>query len=135
MQPKLTLLFDGGCPFCQREISFISSRDHLKIIEFVDIDSLDYNPDQFRGISYQEAMGTIHAITSSGDIITGVEVFRESYRLIGLGWIYAPTTWPVLGVLTDRFYGFWARWRLFLTRRPSLDRLCEKRNITPNKLL
>ena len=53
---KLTLLFDGGCPLCLREVKFLRSRDTLKNISFVDIDSSDYEPDIYSGISYKDAM-------------------------------------------------------------------------------
>ena len=122
---KLIILFDGGCPLCQREVSFLRSRDSLNSISFVDVDSPDYNPQLYGGISYREAMGRIHAITSSGEILKDVSVFRESYQLVGLGWVYAPTTWPLLGALVNEFYRFWARWRLVFTRRPSLEELCK----------
>ena len=126
-QTKLTVLFDGGCPLCRREVSFLRSRDNLNSILFVDIDSLDYNPELYGGISYREAMGRIHAITASGSVLKDVQVFREAYRLIGLGWVYAPSTWPVLGALVDLFYRLWARLRLPFTRRPPLDQLCRAR--------
>ncbi len=130
---KLILLFDGGCPFCQREVSFLRSKDSLNLINFVDIDSPNYSPDLFKGISYREAMGKIHAITSSGEILQGVQVFREAYKLIGWAWIYAPTNWPVIGAFVDTIYEFWANWRLFLTARPSLDKLCKLRDNTSSK--
>ncbi len=126
-EAKFTLLFDGGCPFCQREVAFLLSRDRLNSIEFVDIDSTGYKPELFSGISYREAMGRIHAINSYGEILTGVSVFREAYRLVGLGWIYAPTTWPLIGPLVDHVYGLWAQFRLPFTGRPSLDQLCKFR--------
>ena len=122
------MLFDGGCPLCQREVSFLSSRDRLKRILFVDIDSPSYNPALYKGITYRQAMGSIHGITPSGEVLRNVRVFREAYRLIGLGWVYAPTGWPVLEPLTEWFYQFWARWRLPFTRRPSLDQLCKERS-------
>ena len=127
--PKLILLFDGGCPLCQREISFIRSKDKLNSILFIDIDSPRYNPDLFDGISYREAMGTVHAIKGNGEVVKGVRVFLEAYRLIGLGSIYLPTTWPILKSLIDQIYLICSRWRLTITRRPSLDRLCELREI------
>ena len=108
-QAKLTLLFDGGCPFCLREVEFLRSRDTLNKIRFVDIDSSDYQPKFYSGISYKEAMGRIHAINESGEILKDVAVFREVYRLIGLGWIYAPTSWPILGSLIDQVYKLWAQ--------------------------
>ncbi len=128
-QLKLTLLFDGGCPLCQREISFLRSRDRWNTISFVDIDSPTYSPELYRGISYREAMGRIHAITDRGEILKDVQVFREAYQLVGLGWVYAPTTWPLIGNLIDEVYRLWARWRLPFTRRPSLDQLCTSRKL------
>ena len=72
------------------------------------------------------------AISSYGEVLKGIRVFHEVYRLVGLGWVYAPTTWPVLGVLIDQFYRHWARWRLLITRRPSLDQLCKAREQDKN---
>ena len=95
--PELTLLYDGGCPLCVREVTFLRRRDRLKAIRFVDVDASDYSPDAWSGISYRQAMARIHAIQSDGTVLTDVSVFREAYRLIGLGWVYAPTTWPLVG--------------------------------------
>ena len=129
MAVKLTLLFDGACPLCQREVNFLRDRDKLNNICFVDIDSPNYQQKNFADISYQEAMGRIHAITSSGRILKDVSVFREAYRLVGLGWIYAPTTWPLLSPLIDHIYKFWASWRLPLTRRGSLEKICKEKDL------
>ncbi len=123
------MLFDGGCPLCQREVYFLRSRDSLNCIAFVDIDSPSYKPDLFSGISYREAMGRIHAITSTGEVLKDVRVFQEAYRLVGLGWVYAPTAWPILGPIFDQLYEIWSRWRFRLTRRPSLDQLCQIREL------
>ena len=125
--PALTLLFDGGCPLCVREVNFLRRRDRNGSLAFVDIDALDYTPADHQGISYAEAMGRIHAITASGLVLHDVAVFREAYRLIGLGWLYAPTRWPLLSGLVDRMYSLWASRRLQLTRRPDLASLCEQR--------
>ena len=128
-QAKLILLFDGGCPLCLREVKFLRSRDKLENISFVDIDSSNYEPDLYLGISYKDAMGRIHAINKSGEILKDVAVFREAYRLVGLGWIYAPTRLPILGSLIDQIYKIWAKWRLPLTRRPSLEQLCREKEL------
>ena len=126
---KLILLFDGGCPLCLREVKFLRSRDTLDNISFINIDSPKYQPDLYSGISYKDAMGRIHAINESGEILKDVAVFREAYRLIGLGWIYAPTSWPILGSVIDLVYKLWAQYRLPLTRRPSLEQLCKGKEI------
>ena len=126
---KLTLLFDDGCPLCLREVKFIRSRDKNENISFIDIDSPNYQPDLYSGISYKDAMGRIHAINESGEILKDVAVFREAYRLVGLGWIYAPTSWSRLGSLIDQVYKLWEQWPLPLTRHPSLDQLCKEKEL------
>ena len=77
-------------------------------------------------------MGRIHAINSSGEVLQDVRVFREAYQLVGLGWVYSPTTLPVLGTFIDVLYRFWTRWRLFFTRRSSIDELCKARELDKN---
>ena len=114
-QSDLTLLFDGGCPLCVREVRFLRGRDRHHRIAFVDIDAPDYDPTAYAGISYRTAMGRIHALNSNGDVLQDIAVFREAYRLIGLGWLYAPTRWPFVAPLANLAYGFWASRRLELS--------------------
>ena len=73
---QLTLLFDGGCPLCVREVRFLERRDRVRRIRFVDIDAADYNPADHGGIGYREAMGRIHAIAADGTVLRDVAVFR-----------------------------------------------------------
>ena len=130
---QLTILYDGGCPLCLREVRFLERRDRrcnpgAGRLAFVDIDAADYDPARHGGIGYREAMGRIHAIAADGSVLVDVAVFRQAYALIGLGWLYAPSGWPGLKQLADGMYGLWARWRLPLTRRPDLDQLCRCRS-------
>ena len=126
--PELTLLFDGACPLCRREVEALRSRDQGNgQICFVDIDAPDYDPAAHGGISYREAMGRIRAIGADGRVIVDVAAFREAYRLVGLGWLYAPTTWPLLKPVVDGIYGHWATWRLKITGRADLETLCAQR--------
>ena len=129
---QLTLLYDGACPLCLREVSFLRRRDQrlhpqAAQLAFVDINADDYRPEAYAGISYRQAMGRIHALTADGSVLRDVAVFRAAYRLIGLGWLYAPSAWPGLRQLADGLYGLWAHWRLPLTGRPDLDQLCSCR--------
>ena len=125
--PDLTLLFDGGCPLCVREVQFLKRRDRQDRLAFVDIDAADYDPAAHAGISYRVAMGRIHAIAGSGEVLRDVAVFREAYRLIGLGWLYAPTRWPLIGRVVDWVYEIWAARRLQITGRANLETLCRGR--------
>ena len=134
----LTLLYDGGCPLCLREVRFLRQRDQrlhaaAPQLAFVDIDAPDYDPAAHGGVSYREAMGRIHGLRGDGTVLRDVAVFREAYRLVGLGWLYAPTDWPPLRPVVDGAYGLWARWRLRLTGRPDLDQLCSCRAASSSK--
>ena len=129
---KLTILFDGGCPLCKREIDFLQSRNNKGLLKFVDIDSSDFHLEPKYGITYKQAMERIHALKSDGSVIKDIKVFQEAYDLIGLGWIYAPTKWPFFDKFTDFVYAIWAKNRLKLTLRPSINKLCHEKGCELN---
>ena len=125
---QLTIFFDGGCPLCNREVDFLQSRNKNGYLKFVDIDSLDFSKNQDYEITYKQAMERIHALKSDGSLIKDIEVFQEAYTLIGLGWLYAPTRLPFLNKFTNYIYNLWARYRLKITFRPSIEKLCNERD-------
>ena len=67
------------------------------------------------------------AVAADGTVLRDLAVFRRAYALVGLGWLYAATRWPLIGPLADGLYGLWAGQRLRLTGRPDLDSLCASR--------
>ena len=124
MQNKLIFLFDGGCPLCLRETNFLKSKDELNKIDFVDINNVNYNPILFKDISYAEAMSNLHGILENGDIIKGLDVLAYSYELIGLGWVYYPLKIEFLAPVLRLFYKYWAKYRLKITGRSNIEKLC-----------
>lgn len=127
---KIKLLYDGECPLCLREVDFLQKKDAGRdLIAFVDIAATTYNPAEHGGIDFETAMGRIHAIYPDGTVIQNVEVFRQVYDILGMGWIYAPTRWPIIGFIIDKLYDVWADWRLKLTGRPDLTTLVAQRRI------
>jgi predicted DCC family thiol-disulfide oxidoreductase YuxK len=56
-------------------------------------------------------------VLPDGTLVEGVEVFRRAYAAVGLGWLVAPTRWPLLRPLADAAYRWFARNRLRLTGR------------------
>ena len=124
MQNKLIFLFDGGCPLCVKETNFLKSKDELNKIDFVDINNVDYNPILFRDISYSEAMSNLHGILENGNIIKGLDVLAYSYELIGLGWVYYPLKIEFFAPVLRLFYKYWAKYRLKITGRSNIEKLC-----------
>jgi predicted DCC family thiol-disulfide oxidoreductase YuxK len=125
---KIKLLYDGACPLCVREVNFLKSKDGDRgLINFVDIAADDYDSADNAGIDFETAMGRIHAVLPDGEIVQNVEVFRQTYDILGIGWIYAITKIPVVGRLADALYGVWADYRLLLTGRANLKTVVAER--------
>jgi predicted DCC family thiol-disulfide oxidoreductase YuxK len=128
---KIKLLFDGACPLCVREVNFLKQKDGNRgLVGFVDIAANDYDPAQNANIDFEAAMGRIHAILPNGEIVQNVEVFRQVYDILGIGWIYAITKIPIVGNVVDALYAVWADYRLFLTGRTNLKTVIAKRQQT-----
>lgn len=114
---QVRVLFDGECPLCAREIRALARLDRGRgRIDFEDISAPDFDPARY-GLGQADVMARIHGVLPDGTPIEGVEVFRRAYAAVGLGWLLAPTRWPVLRGLADRAYRLFARNRLRLTGR------------------
>ena len=112
---KLKLLFDGGCPFCVMEARWLQRRDKNGQLNFEDISRPDFDASRY-GLTPSQVMGAMHGVLPDGRIITKVAVFREAYQLVGLGWLLAPTGWPLLRTIAGWGYELFARYRVPLGR-------------------
>ncbi len=112
----IKVLYDGECPLCAREIAFLRRRDRRGLIAFEDIAAPDFAASRY-GLDHAAVMSRIHGVLPDGTLIEGVEVFRRLYAAVGLGWLVAPTRWPLLRGLFDRAYRVFARNRLRWTGR------------------
>ena len=117
----INLLYDGDCPLCLREVNFLQKKDAGRgIVKFTDIADINYRPEENGGVDFETAMGRIHAVKADGTVVKNVAVFQEVYGALGIGWMYAPTKWPVIGPLVNKIYDLWADKRLAMTGRASL---------------
>jgi len=114
---RVRVLIDGACPLCRREASLWRWLDRGRgRISLEDISAPDFNPTKY-GLTHEQTMEQIHGVLASGQIIRGMEVFRQAYRAVGWGWLAAPTAWPILKALFDRAYRWFARHRIGITGR------------------
>lgn len=127
LSDKIDLLFDSECPICMMEVNFLQKRDINKKIRFTDLSSPDYNPADHGNVTFKQGMRKLRAVLPGGKVVTGVEVFRQTYDAIGLGWVFALTSYPVIGGIADKMYDVWAENRLRLTGRAELaEQLLER---------
>ena len=127
---KLNLLYDGDCPLCLREVNFLQKKDAGRgIVKFTDIADINYDPAANGGVAFETAMGRIHAVRADGTLVKNVAVFQEVYDALGIGWLYAPTKWPIISTVVNKLYDWWADKRLAVTGRASLaDVIAEREN-------
>jgi predicted DCC family thiol-disulfide oxidoreductase YuxK len=108
--PKLTLFYDGLCPLCEAEIVFLSRRNQKQLLAFVDINSVQFEPERV-GLTCQQALLSMYGQYDSGELIQGVPVFAAAYRLADLktlAWLFSrPLLQPVFGI----GYRFFAKYR------------------------
>jgi predicted DCC family thiol-disulfide oxidoreductase YuxK len=117
---EIEVFYDGGCPLCRREIDLLRRWDRRQAIRFTDIDSPDF-PDEVDGKSYAQLMAQMHARLPEGTWLTGVEVFRRMYALVGFRWPVSLSRWPLISPALDVGYALFARYRLSLAGRCSAE--------------
>lgn len=126
----LNVLYDSKCSLCLFEISMIAKLDSNMRIKFTDIEDDKYEPSnpENGNISYEQAMTSMHAVKSNGDIIVGVPVFQEMYSTVGLGFLFAFTKYAFLRKLASHAYDLFAAYRTQVTRGRSVSQLVAERN-------
>ncbi len=114
--PRITLLYDAACPLCSREVRAMNRFNTRGNLLLEDISAPGFDPARY-GLTKEEVMGHIHAVLPDGTVLTGMEAFRRCYSAIGLGFLMAPTGWPMLRSVFDRGYEWFANNRHKLTGR------------------
>ncbi len=108
----LTLFFDGACPICRREMQSLRRRDRARRLRFEDVRAPGFATPP--GATLDDLLTALHGRTARGGLVIGVETVRLAYRAVGLGWLLAPTTWPLLRGACEHAYLWLARHRFAL---------------------
>jgi predicted DCC family thiol-disulfide oxidoreductase YuxK len=111
MPATFTLLFDGECPMCRREVEWLLRRNAAKCFAAVDIAAPGFDPAVW-GVDGAAVHRWLHGVRGDGTVVTGMAAVREAWQAVGLGWVMAPTGWPVLRWFADLGYRAFARWRV-----------------------
>ena len=104
------VFYDEQCPLCRKEINFIRKRDKHNRMILTDISARGFDPSS-TGKSLDELMREIHGRHIDGELVVGVEVFREIYQRIGYGAFVAPTRWFGVRWFMDRMYNLFGALR------------------------
>lgn len=107
----LSVLYDGGCPLCRREIALYQRLRARRPVVWVDIDADRQAPERF-GISREAAMARFHVI-EGGRVHTGAAAFVVLWSAMPT-WRHLAATVRGLGLepLLEQGYARFARRRL-----------------------
>ena len=107
---SVTMLYDGGCPLCSKEVAHYKRRDKQSRVSWIDINA-DSQPLAHYSISQEAAMKRLH-VTQDGQIVVGARAFAAvwsqlpGYRLIVPIVKLRPIMW-----LLDSVYSWFAEKR------------------------
>jgi predicted DCC family thiol-disulfide oxidoreductase YuxK len=113
---EVEVFFDGDCPLCRREITFLRKIDRRRRIRFTDIAAADFSA-RALGVGHEALMAEIHGRLPDGSWVRGVEVFRRLYAAIGWLPLVAVSRWPGVRQALAMGYRVFARNRLRWTGR------------------
>jgi len=122
---SLTVLYDGGCPLCGREISHYRKLAALRTIEWVDVTSNAERLAQF-GVIAEDAMAEFHVFDESGQLHKGADGFVVLWQALPYyRWLAKLCLWLRLLPLMRWGYGYFAQWHF---RRRCVTEICRVKN-------
>lgn len=116
MNHQVEVFYDGLCPLCMREIRLLRRLDRASRIRFTDIAGPGFDASEL-GLTWSDLMERIHGRLPNGELIRGVEVFRQLYAAVGFRTLVGFTRLPVVRSVLDFAYEAFAKNRLRLTGR------------------
>jgi predicted DCC family thiol-disulfide oxidoreductase YuxK len=113
--PPLTVLYDGACPLCRREIGVYRGLRPNTPVCFADVSNaaLPLPP----GTTREQLLARFHVRGSDGQLLSGAQAFLALWAALpGWRWLALAGRLPGAAWAMERLY------RLFLRWRPALQR-------------
>jgi len=117
-EPSLTVLYDGACPLCRREISVYRNLQPLRSdspVCFADVSDAAVSLPP--GTTREQLLARFHVTGRDGELLSGAQAFLALWSALpGWRWLAFAGRLPGASGLMERMY------RLFLRFRPVLQR-------------
>jgi len=111
-----TVLYDGSCPICSREINQYKKGDPLAQICWIDVSSATFVAPP--GHSKEKLMARFHVIASNGEVVSGAAAFVQLWQQLP-GWKYIALLARLPDVLNLMEFGY----EKFLRFRPKIQKI------------
>ncbi len=108
---RVSMLFDGGCPLCAKEVAHYQRIDREQMVNWVNIDQ-DSAMLKTIGIDKTTAMKHLHVVNKHGDVVKGAYAFATVWAELPR-YRYLAKLVSVPGVLRilDKLYNVFAEKR------------------------
>jgi predicted DCC family thiol-disulfide oxidoreductase YuxK len=120
--PPLTVLYDGACPLCRREIGVYRGLQPNAPVCFADVS--DPTLQLPSGTTREQLLARFHVRDSDGQLLSGAQAFLALWAALpGWRWLALVGRLPGATWAMERLYRIFLRWRPALQRWASrLDR-------------
>jgi predicted DCC family thiol-disulfide oxidoreductase YuxK len=120
--PPLTVLYDGACPLCRREIGVYRGLRPNAPVCFADVG--DPTLQLPSGTTREQLLARFHVRDSDGQLLSGAQAFLALWAALpGWRWLALVCRLPGAAWAMERLYRIFLRWRPALQRWASrLDR-------------
>lgn len=107
---ELTVLYDGGCPLCSREIDHYRRLASSRPVRWLDVTQDDASIEDF-GLDRAEALRLFHVIDANGEMQTGLRAFMALWsELPGYRWLTVVIRQLRAETWLERLYQRFAAW-------------------------
>lgn len=116
--PALTVLYDGACPLCRREIGLYRGLPSNAPVCFADVsDTALALPMGASGVPREQLLARFHVLGPRGELLSGAPAFLALWAVLP-GWRWLAR----VGRLPGAAWSMEQAYRLFLRWRPALQR-------------
>jgi predicted DCC family thiol-disulfide oxidoreductase YuxK len=113
--PLLTVLYDGACPLCRREIGIYGALKPNSPVCFADVSdpALRLPP----GTTREQLLARFHVLSRDGELLSGAQAFLTLWAVLpGWRWLARAGRLPGAPWAIERAYRLFLRWRPMLQR-------------------
>ena len=113
--PALTVLYDGACPLCRREIGIYRGLRPNTPVCFSDVSDAAQPPPP--GTTREQLLARFHVRSHDGQLLSGAQAFLALWAALpGWRWLALTGRLPGATWAMERTYRFFLRWRPALQR-------------------
>ncbi|MEM5531078.1 DUF393 domain-containing protein [Pseudoalteromonas arctica] len=111
----MIIFYDGNCPLCSTEMQQLKHADNKNLITLEDLNASDFS-ERYPYIDKDKAMNYLQAQKQSGEMIYGLDVTYEAWKIVGKHSWLKILRLPIIRFFADCGYLLFAKYRHPISR-------------------